>query len=81
MRNYIIGLLTGIFAGALYCAAPAPPWYLWIFFLAGSGLAAFGIDVFFGSFEEHQPRAAWMGFALFGGPGAFLLSLVWLLGL
>jgi hypothetical protein len=51
-----------------------------MFFLAGSGLSAFGIDVFFGSFEEKQPRAAWMGLALFGGPGAFLLAMVWMLG-
>jgi hypothetical protein len=51
-----------------------------MFFLAGSGLAAFGIDVFFGSFEEKQPRAARMGLALFGGPGAFLVAMVWMLG-
>lgn len=80
MRNYVVGLLTGLFAGALYYATPAPPWYVWIFFLAGCGLTAFGVDVFFGSFEEKQPRAAWMGLALFGGPGAFLLAMVWMLG-
>ena len=80
MRNYIIGLLTGIFVGALFYATPAPAWYLWIFFLSGSGLAWFGLDVFLGSFEENQPRAAWMGLAMFGGPGFFLLFIVWSLG-
>jgi hypothetical protein len=81
MRNYIIGLLTGILAGALFFATPAAPWYFWILLLAGSGLAAFGLDVFLGSFEENQPRAAWMGLALFGGPGAVLLAVVCILGL
>ncbi len=79
MRNYLIGLFTGIGAGCLYYANPSAAWYLWILFIAGVGLASFGLDAFFGSFEEHQPRAAWMGLTLFGGPGAVLLVLVWLL--
>ncbi len=76
MRNYIIGILTGIAAGCMYFADPAPPFYLWLFFIVGSGLVAFGFDVLWGSIEEHQLRAAWMGFTLFGGLGAFLLFIV-----
>ncbi len=80
MRNYIIGLLTGIAAGCMYFADPSPAWYLWIFFIMGSGLMALGLDVLFGSLQEHQPRAAWMGMTLFGGSGAFLLLMVWRFG-
>ena len=80
MRNYIIGILTGIVAGFMYFATPTPAWYLWIFFVAGSVLVAFGFDVFLGSFEEHQSRAAWMGLTLFGVPGFLLLSIVWRFG-
>jgi len=80
MRNYIIGLLTGMAAACMYYADPSPAWYLWILFIAGCGLVAFGVDVLFGSFEEHQPRAAWMGMTLFGGSGAFLLLMVLKLG-
>ena len=43
MRNYTLGLLTGILGAALYFAEPAPAWYLWILFLAGSALVAFSI--------------------------------------
>ncbi len=81
MRNYIIGLLTGITAGALYFSEPAYSWFVWILFIPGIVLVSFSLDVFFGSFEEHQPRAAWMGLAMFGGPGAVLLALVWMIGL
>lgn len=77
MRNYIIGLLTGIAAGYLYYAALTPSWHTWILFAVGSGLVAFGFDVLFGSFQEHQRRAAWLGLALFGGPGFLLLFIVW----
>ena len=80
MRNYIIGLLTGIAAGCMYFATPGPSWYFWIFFVVGCGLAAFAFDVFFGSFGENQPRAAWMGLTLFGVPGFLLLLIVWKFG-
>ena len=76
MRNYALGLLTGILGAAMYFAEPGPAWYLWLLFLVGSTLVAFSLDVFFGSLEEHQSRAAWMGLAVFGGPGVVLLSIV-----
>ena len=76
MRNYVIGILTGILAAAMYFADPGPAWYLWIFFLIGAPIVAFSLDVFFGSLEEHQSRAARMGLAMFGGPGIVLLFIV-----
>jgi hypothetical protein len=76
LRNYILGISTGILGTAMYFAEPEPAWYLWILFLAGSALVAFSLDVFLGSLEEHQSRAAWMGLAVFGGPGVVLLSIV-----
>ncbi len=78
MRNYIVGLLTGIGAGCMYFGDVS--WYLWIFFIAGSGLVALGTDVFFGSLEEHQPRAAWVGLTMFGGSGVFLYYMVLKIG-
>ena len=76
MKNYALGVLTGIFGAAMYFAEPGPAWYLWILFLAGSALVAFSLDVFVGSLEEHQHRAAWMGLSMFGGPGVVLLLIV-----
>ncbi len=80
MRNYLIGLFTGIAAGALYFSGPAYSWFVWILFIPGIAMTSFGLDVLFGSFEENQPRAAWMGGALFGGPGVVLLALAWMIG-
>jgi hypothetical protein len=76
MRNYALGLLTGVLGAAMYFVEPGPAWYLWLLFLVGSALVAFSLDVFFGSLEEHQSRAAWMGLAMFGGPGVVLLLVV-----
>jgi hypothetical protein len=77
MRNYILGLLSGI-AGAWLCSV-SPGWMVWILFLVSIGLIALGLDVFFGSREENQPKAARMGLVLFGFPGVFLQALVWIL--
>ncbi|MCP4006290.1 MAG: hypothetical protein GY725_19080 [bacterium] len=76
MRNYALGILTGIFGTTMYFAEPGPAWYLWILFVAGAALVAFSLDVFVGSLEENQPRAAWMGLSMFGGPGVVLLLIV-----
>ncbi|MBW1846334.1 MAG: hypothetical protein JRI53_05910 [Deltaproteobacteria bacterium] len=40
MRNYIIGLLTGIAAGYLYYASSTHSWYVWVLFAIGSGVCA-----------------------------------------
>ena len=80
VRNYVVGILTGILGAAMFFAEPGPAWYLWIFFIAGALSVAFSLDVFFGSLQEHQPRAAWMGLTLFGGPGLVLLLIVLMAG-
>ncbi len=80
MRNYILGLLSGIAGTMLYISAPALVWYYWVMFAGSCLLIAFCFDVFFGSLKEHQPRAAWMGVLMFGGPGVVLQGLVWGLG-
>ncbi|MBT4638528.1 MAG: hypothetical protein HOB38_11335 [Deltaproteobacteria bacterium] len=80
MRNYILGVLSGLAGAALYTLAPALAWYYWLMFVGGCFLIAFSFDVIFGSLQEHQQRAAWMGGLLFGGPGVVLQALVWGLG-
>jgi len=80
MRNYVLGVLSGVAGSVLYFIAPALAWYFWAIFVAGCLLIAFSFDVFFGSFKEHQPRAAWLGLLIFGGSGVVLQALVWGLG-
>ncbi len=80
MRNYILGILSGIAGTALYTLAPALAWYYWVMFVSSCLLVVFSMDVFFGSLQEHQTRAAWMGVLLFGFPGVVLQALVWGMG-
>ena len=80
MGNYVLGVLTGLAAAVLYATAPQLAWYFWVLFVVSIGLIVFSFDVFFGSREEHQLRAAWMGLIIFGGSGAVLQALVWTLG-
>ena len=80
MRNYILGVLSGLAGAFLYSTAPKLAWYFWALFVTGCLLIAFSFDVFFGSLKEHQTRAAWLGLILFGGSGAVLQGAVWVLG-
>ncbi len=76
MSKYLLGALTGVLGTAMYFAEPGPAWYVWILFLIGSALVTLSFDVFLGSLEEHQTRAAWTGLTMFGGPGVLLLLIV-----
>ncbi len=80
MRNYVLGVLSGGAGTALYLLAPALAWYYWVMFVGSCLLIAFSFDVFFGSLQEHQTRAAWMGVLMFGTPGVVLQALVWGMG-
>ena len=80
MRNYILGVLSGVAGSALTIVAPSLGWIYWAMFIGSCLLITFCFDVFFGSLEEHQTRAAWMGVLLFGTPGVVLQALVWGLG-
>lgn len=79
MRNYILGVLSGLGGALLYSISPGLAWYFWVLFVAGCLLITFSFDVFFGSLEEHEPRAAWLGLLIFGGSGAVLQTAVWVL--
>ena len=81
MRNYILGILSGVVGTALFTLAPDLAWYYWVMFVGSCLLIAFSFDVFFGSLQEHQTRAAWMGVLLFGCPGVVLQALVWGMGI
>ena len=81
MRNYILGVLSGVAGAALYVIAPALAWYYWGAFVVGCLLIAFSLDVFFGSLQEHQTRAAWLGLTIFGGTGVAIQAVVWALGI
>ncbi len=80
MRNYFLGVLSGLAGAFLYSTAPQTAWYFWVLFVTGCLLIAFSFDVFFGSLKEHQSRAAWLGLIIFGGFGAVLQATVWVLG-
>lgn len=80
MRNYLLGVVSGLAGAALFTHAPDMAWYFWLLFVVSTGLIVFGFDVFFGSRAEHQLRAGWMGLALFGGAGAVMQAMVWTLG-
>ena len=80
MRNYILGVLTGVAGAVLYTMAPDLTWYFWGIFVISCALITFSFDVFFGSLQEHQSRAAWMGLGIFGGAGVACQVLVWSLG-
>ena len=80
MRNYILGVLSGLAGALLYSTAPQLAWYFWALFIVSVALIVFSFDVFFGSRAEHQLRAAWMGLIMFGGSGAVLQTWVWTLG-
>ena len=69
MFNLFLGILIGIAASWLYVQIDPVPWYAWGLLALGAASLVFGFDVLIGSFKEHQPRAAWMGFGLFGGLG------------
>jgi len=72
MRNLVLGILIGI--GGLWLAyRETSNWLMWVLFVGGSALVVFGFDVLFGSLKEHERKAAWLGFGLFGGAGTALL--------
>ena len=73
MINLILGILIGITGSWLWSQPHPIPWYAWALFAMGAAAVVFALDVFVGSFKEHQPRAAWMGLGIFGGLGALLI--------
>ncbi len=80
MRNYLLGVVSGLSGAALFANAPDLAWYFWLLFVVSIGLIVFSFDVFFGSRAEHQVKAGWVGLVLFGGAGAVSQLLVWTLG-
>jgi hypothetical protein len=80
MRNYLLGVISGVAGAALFVFTADLAWYWWLIFIVSCLLIAFSFDVFFGSLQEHQLRAAWLGILLFGGSGVVLQGLVWGLG-
>lgn len=80
MRNLILGILIGVAATTMYYAEQALAWYVWALFAIGAAAVAFGFDILFGSFKEHQRKAGWMGFGMTAGAGAIMLALAWLIG-
>ena len=74
---YILGVLTGAVAYALYLIARKIPltWLLWSGLIAGSVLILFSIAWAVGSVLEGVPRAASMGILLFGLSGVVILTL------
>jgi len=80
MRNLILGILIGVTATRMYFAGQTLAWYVWALFAVGSVAVVFGFDILFGSFEEHQKKAGWIGFGISAGAGAIMLAAAWLIG-
>jgi hypothetical protein len=74
---YILGVLTGAVAYALYLISRKNPltWLLWSGLIAGNALILFSIAWAVGSVLEGVPRAASMGILLFGLSGVIILTL------
>ncbi len=74
---YILGVLTGAVAYALYWISKKTflNWLLWSGLIAGSSLILFSIAWAVGSVLEGVPRAASMGILLFGLSGVIILTL------
>jgi hypothetical protein len=79
MFNLWLGILIGIGGSWLYIQPRLVPWYAWGLFIMAAAAIAFGFDVFFGSYREDQPRAAWVGMGIFGGLGALMILACWVL--
>ena len=78
MRNLILGILIGVAATGMYLAEQAIARYVWVLFALGSAAVVFGFDILFGSTQEHQRKAGWMGFGITAGAGALMPFLAWL---
>ena len=74
---YIMGVLTGAVAYALYLIARKTPlnWLSWSGLIAGSVSILFSIAWAVGCVLEGVPRAASMGILLFGLSGVVILTL------
>jgi hypothetical protein len=74
---YILGILTGAVAYALYLISRKTTlnWLLWSGLIVGSSLILFSIAWAVGSVLEGVPRAASMGILLFGLSGVVILTL------
>ena len=74
---YILGVLTGAVAYALYLISRKNPlnWLLWSGLIGGSGLILFSIAWAVGCVLEGVPQAASMGILLFGLSGVIILTL------
>jgi hypothetical protein len=74
---YILGVLTGAVAYALYLISKKTTlnWILLFGLIAGSSLILFSIAWAVGSVLEGVPRAASMGILLFGLSGVIILTL------
>jgi hypothetical protein len=74
---YILGVLTGAVAYALYLISQKTTlnWLLWSGLIAGSSFILFSIAWAVGSVLEGVPRAASMGLLLFGLSGVIILTL------
>ena len=80
MINLLLGILIGIGGACLYFMGGTPAWYVWVIYIAGAGFIVFSFDVLFGSLEEHEPRAAVLGFLTFIIPGIIGMGAVLKLG-
>lgn len=74
------GFLYGVVVGAtvmrltiwMQAGELAAPWYFWPLGVATLVLAALALQTFVASFQEREPRAAWVSLAILGVPTLIL---------
>ena len=79
MYWFIWGLLVG--AGAMRVAiwvqegSLTTPWYAWVIGIITLMLASLTLQTFFASFQEREPKAAWLSLIFMGVPTLILAAL------
>ena len=64
-----MALIIGVKGGSLFI-----PWYGWVIGIITFLLATLTLQTFFASFQEREPRAAWMSLFFMGVPTLILAT-------
>ena len=78
MLRFIYGLLVGAGAMLLFMRVKEGsitiPWYGWATSIITFLLATLTLQTFFASFQEREPKAAWLSLLFMGGPTLILAT-------
>jgi len=79
MIAFLYGLLVGAGAMRLFLwlreGSMTLQWYGWVTGIVAFLLATLALQTFFGSFQEREPRAAWLSLLFMGVPALILFAI------